>query len=371
MPKSLLPALVQHTILEQRGGATAVARMLYESLREEGLQCRFSFELAETKPGEQELVTRPWMERLKQDAGQEALLHLHASRDWAALLGGFIPENRLALTLHDASLLTGGCPYPLDCAHFAAGCVDPCPREFPQAGQRQRRQLEEVRRVRPLLLSPSRWMKEQVKRVLPEMTVQVAPNGVDWPATLPSPSTARASLGVSPETRLAIFVAHGGEDAGYKAGPRWADIWEHIKQRCPRALAFFVGGKGLDREGDLLRWPYVEQEQLRLLLRAADVLVYPSLADNHPLLILQAMAMGCTVAASSVGGIAEQIQHGETGLLAPAGDFDSLVDCAVELLDHPFLARKMGSTAREQGRKRFSRERMIATHRKIYGKLVT
>lgn len=369
MPKTPLPPLLQHAVLERRGGATAVARMLFESLHQEGVDCRYTFELAETQQGQQELVTRPWKERLLQEAKQGHLLHLHASRNWGELFAAMDAKARLAVTLHDASLLSGGCPFPLDCEHFSSGCVDPCPRGFPAATARRQKQHEELRRLSPLLLCPSRWMKEQVKRLLPGMTVQVAPNGVDWPAALPTPATARASLGVAPEAKLAMFVAHGGEDAGYKAGSRWASIWEDIKSRCPQAIAFFVGGQGHDREGDLLRWPYLEQEQLRLLLRAADVLVYPTLADNHPLLILQAMAMGCAVVASAVGGIPEQVTHGNTGLLAPAGDFNTLADNAVELLETPALARKMGEAARQEGSKRFSRERMIATHRKMYGKL--
>jgi len=369
MTRTPLPALVQHTVLEHRGGASGVARMLYESLREEGRNVRYSFEVAETKQGEQEHVARPWMGRLTQDAAQGALVHLHGSRDWAATLAALPQGARLAVTLHDASLLTGGCSFPLDCELFEQGCGPHCPRGYTDAVPRRERQLAELERLEPLVLCPSRWMKERFKASMPKLSVLVAPNGVDWPSAIPSQSTARASLGVAPEARLALFVAHGGEGAGYKAGSRWQDIWRDIKDRCPQALGFFVGGDEQSRDGDLLRWPYLEHEQLRLLLRAADVLVYPTLADNHPLLILEAMAMGCAVAASAVGGIPEQITHGETGLLAPAGDFTALASLAVELLEQPNRARSLGANARTEGRKRFSRERMIATQRKAYAKI--
>lgn len=370
MPKSSLPPLVQHSVLEQRGGASGVARMLAESLRQEGLSCRYSFEVAESKQGEQELVARPWQERLLQEAAGGAMVHLHNTRDWCELLGAFPEGSKLVVTLHDAALLTGGCPFPLDCKYFSTGCMDPCPRGFPDAATRRRVRLAELERLQPVIVCPSRWMKERLKQVLPKLKAQVAPNGVDWPASIPSQVTARASLGVAPEARLALFVAHGGEEAAYKAGEHWAGIWESIKSRCPQALGFFVGGREQSRDGDLLRWPYLEQEQLRLLLRAADVLVYPTLADNHPLLILEAMAMGCAVAASSVGGIPEQVTQGETGLLAPAGDFEALADSAVELLTQPARARSMGATARTQGARRFSRERMIASCHKVYAKMV-
>lgn len=346
-----------------------MARMLFSALQAQGVDCRYSFELAESSTGAQELAARPWLQRLLQDVTSGRLAHLHGSTDWNALLAAMPESARLVLTLHDASLLTGGCPFPLDCPHFGRGCVDPCPRNFSDAAARRERREKELRRLKPVLLCPSKWMKEQARSVLPGMEARVLPNGVEWPAVLPSQSTARASLGVSPKAGLAVFVAHGGEEAGYKAGPNWSGIWASIQKHCPQALAFFVGGKKQGREGNLLRWPYLQQEQLRLLLHAADVLVYPSLADNHPLLILEAMAAGCAVVASAVGGIPEQIVHGRTGMLAPAGDFETLAEFAAELLLHPAKARAMGGVAREEGSKRFSSERMVAAHDKVYSSL--
>ena len=370
MKQPSLPLLVQHSLLQRRGGTSRVARMLHDAAREQGLQTSYSFEVAETRQGETQQLANPWQAQLIEAAQSGAIIHLHASMDWGALLRLLPSGTRLMVTLHDASLLTGGCPQPLGCAFFAAGCdVDQCPRDFPDVASRRRKQAELLRSLSPVLVCPSRWMKDLVAVAMPDIKVQVVPNGVDWPEILPTQATARASLGVAPKARMALFVSHGGEEAAYKAGAHWRELWGGIKRRCPQALGFFVGGRNEKREGDLLLWPYVENEQLQLVLRAADVLVYPSLADNHPLIVLEAMSMGCAVVASAVGGIPEQINHGVTGLLAPPNDFRSLEDRVVELLDHPARARSIGATAREQGKSRFNKYRMFGGYMRCYARL--
>jgi glycosyltransferase involved in cell wall biosynthesis len=300
---------------------------------------------------------------------EHGVTHLHTSTDWPALLEGLLDSNTasgLIVTLHDATPLTGGCAYPLDCPHFPA-CADPCPRSFPQARMRQAHIRRLLLRLEPILVSPSGWLAGLAKAALPGLNVRVIPNGVPWPelSALPKKADARKALGIAPGAQVALFAAHGGARAAYKSGPAWPEHFARITSRLPGALGFAVGGDEASTRDGLTIWPYLDRAKLALLMRAADCLVYPTLADNHPLILLEAAAHELPVASYDPGGVPEIIRDGETGLLAPTADADALADHAVSLLSNATLARALGRNARDQGGKRFPLTRMAADYRKL------
>jgi glycosyltransferase involved in cell wall biosynthesis len=350
-------AVRQHTALQERGGAARVARLLHERLPGLGLASELSFETAE-EPGAQ---ATPAAEAGRGLAG-DTLLHLHASLDWPALLAALPGDRPLALTLHDAGLLTGGCAYPLDCPGAAEGCPEPCPRGFARARERQTLQLGRLRRLGPALAAPSSWLAGLARAALPGLAVTVIPNGVPWPGRRPSRALARKALGIAPQARVVVFAAHGGAEAAYKSGPRWAEYWQGLKKRAPGALGFAVGGREARRDGDFVTWPYVDRQRMDLLFSAADLLFYPTLADNHPLVVLEAMSRGAACAAFAVGGLPEQIVDGVSGILVPPGQDQVLLDAAGALLASPARLREMGEQAFSRGAARFTAERMAGDY---------
>lgn len=399
------PRLVlHHTALEHRGGAVGVARLLLAAQRGAGLEAWQSFEVPEPEvaPAPQQTDgansdTPPRRHAPAEELGtvftelagnglDEAVLHLHGSTDWTAMLSSVLWEYsqttsrpRVLLTLHDARPLTGGCAYPLDCPYFPFGCVDPCPRNFPDVAANQGELLGlfvALAEAAPLTLaSPSRWLAEQAQAVLADMPLKIIPNGVPWPTArelTPRPK-ARALLGLPPEARVALFAAHGGAKAAYKSGSEWPRYWAELSERLPGLAVRGLALRGLAIGGDeagttpegLTLWPYVDRAKLNLAMRAADVLVYPTLADNHPLVLLEAAAQELPVVSYSVGGVPEIIAHGATGLLVPPGDRAALLDAAASLLDSPMNARRMGNAAYDHGTKRFHAQRMGADYAKL------
>lgn len=374
-------AILHHAALKHRGGAVRVARLLQAAQIAEGLDARFSFEVEENDPeglpaaARQEPAphgqhtTPSALARRAAELPEDGVVHLHTSTDWPAALEGLLDSGTasgLIVTLHDATPLTGGCAYPLACPHFPA-CADPCPRDFPQARMRQAHIKRLLLRLNPVLVSPSRWLAGLAKAALPEAQVRVIPNGAPWPETLVPRQDARKALGLAPGVPVALFAAHGGARAAYKSGSAWPDHFARIKAAVPECLGFAVGGDEAASHDGLTIWPYLDRAKLALLMRAADCLVYPTLADNHPLVLLEAAAQELPVASFSVGGVPEIIIHGETGLLAPAGDLEALVAHAASLLTQPALARTLGRAARNHGGKRFNAERMAADYRKLMG----
>ena len=373
-------AVLHHAALPYRGGAVRVARLLMAAQTAVGLDTCYSFEVPENDPealGHNATGTDTSPPALPGEVGRvfaalppDSALHLHTSTHWPDLLTGLlggVRGRRPLLTLHDATPLTGGCAYPLDCPHFPA-CAEPCPRQFPDARSRQAEILGLLRAIAPLLVSPSGWLAGLARQVLPDIPVRVIPNGVPWPelSALPSRAHARAGLGIAANARVALFAAHGGARAAYKSGPRWPEYWEVVEQALPVCLAYAVGGdetSGASRPDGLTVWPYVDRARLALLMRAADVLCYPTLADNHPLVLLEAAALELPVASFAVGGVPEIVAHGVTGLLAaPAGDVAAFAEAAQGLLRDKTLARRLGQNARSRGVRRFTSGRMAADY---------
>lgn len=355
-----------HALLRRRGGAAGMARLLAAN-SVGGRAASYSFELdepgGEALPGERALEPG----ELARQAAPGAIVHVHATRDWTALLEGFAATPRpLVVTVHDCTPLTGGCVYPLDCPLFLKDCLDPCPRAYPDAGLSRRLKRQAALAARPALAAPSRWMARRVQESWPGLPVSVIPNGVDIPDALPDKARCRSRLGIAQAGRVVLFLAHGGAQAGYKGGHRFAAIRQALAGLAPEALVVVAGG-GEVRSGEgVIHLPYVEAQWLSALYGACDVLAYPSLADNHPLVVLEAMAHGLPVVSYAVGGIPEQFGDGQGGRLVPAGDEAGFVKAVAEILRGESRRRALAESGRARAERHFSRKRMAADYERLY-----
>lgn len=355
--------VLHHTGLEWSGGATRVARLLMKGLTDHDVPTFMTFELAEKDDAK---ATAPEKVGSMIKPGQVA--HIHCTGNWPALLGSLPTGGKTVFTLHDCELFTGGCPYPLGCRNVDADCDEPCPRKFPDSEETRKAKHDLVERLDPVLVAPSRWLARLAKTHL-FRSPHVIPNGIPWPERPPRKIVARKKLGINPAARVALFVAHGGTGAAYKSGQDWRRLWKAVKARVPEALCFVVGGDNAGREGDLVVWPYVERHRLALLMSAADVLLYPTRADNHSLVVLEAMANELCVLAYGVGGIPEQIIDGATGVVVPPDDEPAFLDAAVDLLSSPSVTADLSRAAFAAGKDRFSAERMVSDYLKLYEQL--
>lgn len=102
-------------------------------------------------------------------------------------------------------------------------------------------------------------------------------------------------------------------------------------------------------------------------LAAFDVLAHPtSQTEGLPYAILEAMALGKAIVATSVGGVPEAVSDGETGLLVPPANAPALADALTALARDPGLGRRLGDAARRRQRERFSLEHAAAGLRTLY-----
>jgi L-malate glycosyltransferase len=106
------------------------------------------------------------------------------------------------------------------------------------------------------------------------------------------------------------------------------------------------------------------------LLACCDIAVLPSKAEGLPNAVLEYLAAGLPTVASLVGGNAEIIQDGKTGLLVPPDDPSALSEALLRLLRDPGFAINLGNRGREYVISEFSFRRMIENTEQLYTELL-
>ncbi|MGQ9730190.1 MAG: GT4 family glycosyltransferase PelF [Candidatus Zipacnadales bacterium] len=106
------------------------------------------------------------------------------------------------------------------------------------------------------------------------------------------------------------------------------------------------------------------------LLNASDVFVLSSRQEGFPITILEAMAAGKPVVTTNVGGCAEAVVDGETGLVVPPEDPQALAEALEYVLTHPDEARRMGEAGRRRVEEHFTVEAMVKKHVEVYKKVI-
>ncbi len=114
---------------------------------------------------------------------------------------------------------------------------------------------------------------------------------------------------------------------------------------------------------------FTDREGLKAQLASATGLIHPTLEDNCPMVILEAMAAGVPVAASRIGGIPDLIRHGETGLLFDPLDKHAIAGAARELLGD--AAQERAVRAHDEALSRFHPQTIATRHVEIYDEVIS
>lgn len=102
------------------------------------------------------------------------------------------------------------------------------------------------------------------------------------------------------------------------------------------------------------------------VLRGLDVFVCPSDREPIPFTVFEAMATGIPIVAADSGGIPEQINHDENGLLFATNDHVSLAAAILRLLDAPAERDRLGAAARRKVETDFSLTRFVSEMETVY-----
>lgn len=116
---------------------------------------------------------------------------------------------------------------------------------------------------------------------------------------------------------------------------------------------------------------FADRQQLRQHLRETTLLVLPSLEDNCPMCVLEAMAAGVPVMASKVGGVPDLIEDGVTGLFCDPLEPSTFAAGIARFLGEPGLSGELARKARERARQVFRPEMIARRHLEIYREVLS
>ena len=299
--------------------------------------------------------------RIASDVGEADLAHSHT---WYANFAGYLAK------------ILYGVPHVM--TSHSLEPLRPWKAEQLGAGYRLSRWVERTAiENADAVIAVSRAMRDDVLRVYPAVEparVKVVYNGIDPEEFFPDPRTEGLERhGVDPHAPMVLFVGRVTRQKGITYLLEAATSFE------PDAQVVFCAGAPDTREIELevragvaelaerrkgVIWveEMLSRPELVQFMSHASVFVCPSVYEPFGLINVEAMACGVPVVASSVGGIPEIVEDGETGLLVPlvpSGDafgtpadpeaFAAAIAQRVnQLLGSPSVARKFGEAGRER-----------------------
>jgi glycosyltransferase involved in cell wall biosynthesis len=127
-----------------------------------------------------------------------------------------------------------------------------------------------------------------------------------------------------------------------------------------------VGELGLEKHFLFLG----RREDVPEILAACDIAVLPSKTEGLPNALLEYLAAGLPTVASNVGGNAEIVKDGVTGLLVPPDNAELLATAVLRFLRDSDLAGRLGQSGTEHVRQTFSFERLVEQTEGLYSELL-
>ncbi len=181
--------------------------------------------------------------------------------------------------------------------------------------------------------SPSRFLARLMHHDGFRGPVSIVPNG-HWPVRRFGEARRHRILVVArmfPRKGVQHFIdAVAGMDNGWEMviagdGPYRAELEAQARRVAPKVR--FVG--------------FVGPEDLRMLYESSRILVFPSIQENFPMVLLEAMDAGCAVVTANAEGCAEVV--GDAGIVVPKGNPEGIRAALERLVADPALADELSA----------------------------
>lgn len=358
--------IVQVNTHDIQGGAAKVAYDLYHSLKHLGYDSRMLVGLKTGTEKDIEFIgssrsfpsrlaaahLRPRLRRFDEkyglqyffeDSGRQLLkheavknadvVHFHNTH------GGYLnlwaiqevsQKKNVVWTLHDMWALTGHCAHSFDCHKWKTGCRK-CPYidTYPSLRRDTASFLWKIKsrcaqRSNLVITSPSKWLSGLLaESFLSNKIIETIGNGVDTSIFAPGDkAVARCKLNLPSDKFILIMTADNIKVNPWKGFDYLINALRLISESSKRKLFLVIIGNyeefkfaDLGLEGlcvGRLKEPCIIAEYNR----ASDVFLLPSIAENSPLVLLEAFACGLPVIGFDIGGIPELILDKKTGYLS-------------------------------------------------------
>ncbi len=310
------------------------------------------------------------------------ILHIHDGWDLISPLTFPVlsRQTRLVWTLHDCGFFTSGCVYPRGCTKYETTCRD-CPQvgTWPLNAWRDNTHLMYLlkaalyRKSSVTLIAPSEWMAAMAERSgLVDEKPDVIHCGVDLDRFALGDATLIRDQLELPQNDFIVLVSCAFDNE--RKGARF--IVDAIRRSGIECTVVAIGHvdpqfkADLEGIGAVVRGFIHDPTELARYFCAADVFLFPTLADNCPVVVLEALAASTPVVAFGSGGVPELIEHGASGWLAPPEDVDALA-AGLRQSRKKGVAKGWGHAARSDAERRFGLDAFTNKHKAVYKRLIT
>ncbi|MGK7952766.1 MAG: glycosyltransferase family 4 protein [Xenococcaceae cyanobacterium] len=388
------------------GGAAIAGYRLHQGLLEQGIDSRLLVGTRQTKSDR--VATIPRKYRLE---GKIANLTRPLGLNYLHYVGAFdIPKhtfykeadilnfhnlhsgtfNYLAIpsltekkpavfTLHDMWSFTGHCAYSYDCDRWKTGCGKcPYPKSYP-AIKRDNTSIEwklkhwVYSRANLTIVTPSSWLTEQAKQsMLNRFPIYYIPNGIDTEAYQPLDSEqCKSLLGIPNGTKIVMFGAQSLKEVR-KGGDFLQKALSNLPASLKAETMLLTIGSGGEEIAETvgiqtLNLGYVSSDRLKsIAYSAADLFIFPTRADNLPLVLQESMACGTPMVSLNIGGVPELVRPKITGYLAQSEDVKDFCNGIVQLLEDEKLRHQMIQNCRAIACAEYSLEIQVKRYSQLY-----
>ena len=293
--------------------------------------------------------------------------------------------KRVVWTMHDIWPATAICHLTMDCRHFETQCQN-C-RLLPGGGSnndlsariwKKKQQMLEGQRIK--IVTCSQWLGDEAKKsaLLNRQYITTIPNPIDTHRYRPSDKQkARQLLGLPQEGHIILFASQRVTNP-YKGMQYLIDackLLANTHHPSPNTHVAILGGHA-EEIADKLPFPthalgYVNDEQrIVAAYNAADVFVLPSLSENLPNTIMEAMACGVPCVGFRVGGIPEMIDHQQNGYVANFRDAADLAKGIHYVLDEA-NQQTLSNNCLQKVARNYSQQSVAKKYIEVYDKILS
>ncbi|MCB0209515.1 MAG: glycosyltransferase family 4 protein [Anaerolineae bacterium] len=318
----------------------------------------------------------------RMDVYKEAdILHFHGTHGYFNYLAlPTLTKNKPAIfTFHDMWPITGHCTYSYDCERWRNGCGH-CP--YPQVHPAIKRDNTHIEwklkkwaynNAHLSLVALNQWLADKISQsLLSHLPLHQISNGLDIKTYQPlNAAVCRSKLGIPLDKKVLMFMALDLTDRR-----KGADLLLESLQRLPASLKsnlvlLLMGGGGealAEAVGlDTVNLGYIrDDKQKAAAYSAADLFVFPTRADNQPLVLQESMACGTPLVSFNVGGVPELVRHGHTGYLAQPEDAEAFKKGIIQLLEDDALRSTLGKQCRAVAVNEYSLDLQVEQHITLY-----
>jgi glycosyltransferase involved in cell wall biosynthesis len=238
-------------------------------------------------------------------------------------------------TLHDEWAITSHCAYTFEGTEIRNGLyvcpsIDIPPRLLWNNTAALSRKKNSMYAASTLhIVTPSLWLKERGENSsLKGQDIRHIPNGVDTKAFAQADRRkAREELGLPLHKRIVLFLANDAKNNTWKGWKYTEEVIKHFEGN-DEVLFLSVGNHVVhaDEKNVQHRGHVNDARTLVLYYSAADALLFTSIAENFPLVILEAMSAGLPIVSFDVGGVKEAVTHKQNGYVGRYKNTEDMIE---------------------------------------------